>query len=471
MKNNILLPIEQIGREFDYKLVLAAMCPENDVIYIGQHDYLYSISKFMSGGVYIGKNLFSIRPDGTWKSRHTKLKKCDFSIMYLDEEGAVYWGDEDTWRRRLNKRINISEIDRDDYICSWGAFQQNHYQTETKALNANIEVTGHPRFDLFKPKYFKIYQDKVSNIKSKYGDFILIPTAFAWFNNSQGYKDSFSKRWSFSYEDTLEAKKEQIGNWAYSGKTFCSYIEMILSLSSEFPQKNIIIRPHPSENTSAYLHAFSNISNIFINAEGGITPWILACEILIQDGCTSAIEGNIANKPTISYQPNYELKYDMFLPSVTTIKTKTIPEVIKAVNNVFNNKDLSKDINDNLKKNIRALSLLENLKAEREFDSFDKVMSVLKKVIVSRKNEKNDQFNSILFLFFRVKFRLLEVAKNLLRPLFIEKYKNYKAIQNIFPGFDKQDLVTKIKNIEKITNSKINLKFFNKNLIILTKEG
>ena len=48
MLNNILLPIEQIGREFDYKLLLASMCSEDDLIFIGQHDYLYFISKFMT---------------------------------------------------------------------------------------------------------------------------------------------------------------------------------------------------------------------------------------------------------------------------------------------------------------------------------------------------------------------------------------------------------------------------------------
>ena len=153
MINNILFPIESISREIDYKLVLAAMCSDEDVVYIAQHDYLYYISKFMSGGTYLGKNLFAINTDGTWKSRHTKLKKRGFSIVYLDEEGAVYWGDEETWRRRLNKRINVDEIKKDDHICTWGSFQKQHYQNVTKALPDNIVVTGHPRFDLFRGKY------------------------------------------------------------------------------------------------------------------------------------------------------------------------------------------------------------------------------------------------------------------------------------------------------------------------------
>ena len=112
--------------------------------------------------------MFAINTDGTWKSRHTELKKRGFSIVYLDEEGAIYWGGEETWRRRLNKRINVDEINKDDYICTWGSFQKQHYTNVTKALPDNIVVTGHPRFDLLQGKYSKIYQEDVNKIKSKY---------------------------------------------------------------------------------------------------------------------------------------------------------------------------------------------------------------------------------------------------------------------------------------------------------------
>ena len=465
MINNILFPIESISREIDYKLVLAAMCSDEGVVYIAQHDYLYYVSKFMSGGTYLGKNLFAINTDGTWKSRHTTLKKRGFSIVYLDEEGAVYWGDEETWRRRLNKRINVDEINKDDYICTWGSFQKQHYTNVTKALPDNIVVTGHPRFDLLQGKYSKIYQEDVNKIKSKYGEFILIPTAFAWFNNAQGHKDSFSKRWSFSYDNSIEAKKEQIGNWSYSGKTFCSYVEMVLYLSTEFPKVNIIVRPHPSEDTSVYEHIFSDIKNIYLISNGGITSWILACKLLIQDGCTTAVEGRMANKPTISFQPIDELKYEMFLPSVVSIKAKTVSETIELTKKVFSQENFNIDLIQDKK----AFSLLDNLKPGRASDSFEIISSLLTNSINSRKLSKNDQFNEFLFIFFRIKYNLLTKIKNLIRPFFKERHIRHKALTNIFPGFDKQEILLKIDKIEKITNTKIKCRFVNKNLIILTK--
>ena len=87
MLSNILLPIEIENRELDYKLLLAAFFSEKNTVYLGQHDYLYSVSKFMTGGIYLGKNQFSIYPDGSWRVRHNELKKNGFSVVHLDEEG------------------------------------------------------------------------------------------------------------------------------------------------------------------------------------------------------------------------------------------------------------------------------------------------------------------------------------------------------------------------------------------------
>ena len=112
MKKNVLFPIETITRELDYKLLLAGMFVNKDKnIYIGQHDYLYSISKYMIGGLYLGKNMFLRKSGGDWINRHSEFKNRGSSMVHLDEEGAVYWGEEAEWKRRLSRRLNINLID------------------------------------------------------------------------------------------------------------------------------------------------------------------------------------------------------------------------------------------------------------------------------------------------------------------------------------------------------------------------
>ena len=204
MKMNILFPIESIARELDSKLLLAGkyVDPEKK-IYIGQHDYLFHVSKCMYGGIYLGKNQFSRRSDGTWQDRHTDLKKRSFRVVHLDEEGGVYWGEEKDWESRLNTRIDVNALDKNDYIFTWGSFQKKHYQNVTKVNKDNIIVTGHPRFDLYKSKYKKFYREEIKKLQNLYGEFILLPTAFSWYNRlmkgrDPTYPESFSKYAGFN---------------------------------------------------------------------------------------------------------------------------------------------------------------------------------------------------------------------------------------------------------------------------------
>ena len=42
----------------------------------------------------------------------------------------------------------------------------------------NIKVVGHPKFDLLKDPYIKLFQNDANNIKSTYNKFVFIPLSF-----------------------------------------------------------------------------------------------------------------------------------------------------------------------------------------------------------------------------------------------------------------------------------------------------
>ena len=169
MKKNILFPIETLSRDFDYKLILAAMCADKDSdVYVGQHDHIFQLSQFMKGGLYLGKNLMRRKQSGNWTSeRHLLMKKNGFTVIHLDEEGAITFGQEEDWAVRFKNRIDLSKIDNDDTICTWGNFQTNLYLDATKLNEDTIINTGHPRFNLPEKKYRNFYKDEVNQIKSE----------------------------------------------------------------------------------------------------------------------------------------------------------------------------------------------------------------------------------------------------------------------------------------------------------------
>jgi hypothetical protein len=237
---------------------------------------------------------------------------------------------------------------------------------------------------------------------------------------------------------------------------------MVTHISIKFPHKNIIIRPHPSEGIDIYNQAFSGVKNVHVVREKGVMPWIISCELLIADGCTTAIEAYISGTPVIIYQPNDEKEHDMFLPSLVGIKSKTIDDVVHNIKLIFSKQ--SQKITAP-RENQRALKLFNNFSEE---DAFENVLSVLYKAEKIGLDQPN-KFNKVLFNMYRIKHRFLTILKGSVRFLFQEKYRSYIAYKNGFPGFDEEEVSVKIKNIEEVTNKKINYKIINSNLIVLTQ--
>lgn len=82
---NILLPIETINRELDYKLILGVKLVEKDrVIYIGQHDYLFGLSRFLRSGLYLGKTMFKdLFPTNLKYYNELKARDIDLDLNKL----------------------------------------------------------------------------------------------------------------------------------------------------------------------------------------------------------------------------------------------------------------------------------------------------------------------------------------------------------------------------------------------------
>ena len=43
--------------------------------------------------------------------------------------------------------------------------------------------------------------------------------------------------------------------------------------------------------------------NVHVVAEGNVVPWLMACDVLVHNGCTTAVESYILGRPVIAYVP------------------------------------------------------------------------------------------------------------------------------------------------------------------------
>jgi len=78
---------------------------------------------------------------------------------------------------------------------------------------------------------------------------------------------------------------------------------MIPELASTIPDRTLVIRPHPVETHEPWLELTHGHPNIVVENEGSVVPWLMACEVLVQNGCQTAIEGALVGTPIVSFRP------------------------------------------------------------------------------------------------------------------------------------------------------------------------
>ena len=97
------------------------------------------------------------------------VKKNNGIIASLDEEGAIDYSDGSTLLGRYSREL----FNNVDHTFLWGANQYKLVKRNTEPHH-QVSITGHPRFELLKPRFHSLYEDQVEQVKDRYNDFILI---------------------------------------------------------------------------------------------------------------------------------------------------------------------------------------------------------------------------------------------------------------------------------------------------------
>ena len=448
---NILLPIETINREIDFKIILGArLSGLGYKIFIGQHDFLMTLLSSMEGGLYIGKNIFHKKSSEEDGSRYYQLKKRGFDIIYLHEEGGVFAGDQDQWRKTLAFQYNPAIFDDKDRLCVWGEFQRQFDQTRSKKVP--IHVVGHPRFDLYKPKLRSFYQEEVEGIQRKYGNYILINGNYSWANHGRGLQNTFPE--SINSED-IEGRLKRVHYYKYFTSQMVAMVELTHVLAAKFPDLNFIYRPHPSEDHQYYKTVFNGVTNIMVDHEGPVNPWILGAKALIHDGCTTAVEATIAGIPVINYKPIFDPVCDIWLANSMGVKAATSDQIIDMLSNF-----------DQFK--LNTLDCLEPLAYELLFNLQGDGFSTLESIIEEKIEEKRlDDTTSPSTKFIQYRFAQIKAkvwAQRILRP---QKSTGLQYHRTKFYGFNRRLISSKIHRTESFFGKKIIWHYHNENLITI----
>jgi len=350
---HIILPIEVKKRELISKILLSVhFVNDGHPVIIGDRGGCFRELSFVNKSIYLAKSLsIGLRPT------FNKVKEQNGKTLVLFEEGG-YVLRENNKNEELKSFYPKEMLPYVDVIMTYGKGYQDLLIESFPELNSsNTFVSGNARFDLHKPKYHELYSKEISEIKSKYGEYILINTNFGLANHVLGDEyiiNEFKKSLDFT-SDLVTYYTEMQND---QKKDHRDFVSMINTIALEFPNQNFVVRPHPIENKEFYISSFSDLKNVFIKSNGSATPWILGSKIIIHKDCTTGLESSFAKKPIISYQPTNDPNI-LWLPPLVSDVAHTKQEIITKISSYINNNQEFKITEEN--RNIIA-NEVENVK-------------------------------------------------------------------------------------------------------------
>ena len=318
---SILLPVEVQSREFDAKLLLACVAAEQGhTVFFGCRTRLHRTAHRLPPSIYLGKGLTKRALKG-----FDAMGALGHRVMAWDEEGLVYMTPE-MYRRR---KLAPATLARPDTLFAWGEDNAAIWRGTDGYRGQPIVVSGNARADMMRPELRTYHAAAADRLRERFGRFVLVNSAFGGVNH-------WVPAMSGSTEDTgAPLPPELVGTTrdpamnAHRKRLFDAFLEMLGPLADALgPERAVVVRPHPSESPDAWIAAAGGRPNVHVLHEGPIIPWLLATEAVIQNGCQTAVEAFLLDRPTVAYRPYVHDLYELPLPNMLSADARTFDELV-----------------------------------------------------------------------------------------------------------------------------------------------
>jgi surface carbohydrate biosynthesis protein len=252
------------------------------------------------------------------------MRRHGIKTWYLEEEGGIYQGDsEQEWCQFLDKRMDPAALGEQDKVLTWGEWQREYLAA--KRSKADILTSGSANFEMLHPHYHEALREFDLAETGDQEDFILVNTRFTVSNARDNGSSHFIHD---SLVTEIFDRETLFRKLASDGMLFHAFIDLIATLSFQFPSKQIVVRPHPAENAETYQRIFAPVSNVTVASSGDPGSWIRHCSCLIHNGCSTAVQADIAEKPVITFVPSQDkAEFIAGLPNRVGVTLRTAGEV------------------------------------------------------------------------------------------------------------------------------------------------
>ena len=324
----LLIPAEEQSRELDAKLLLACVAAERGFpTVVGARRDLHLELSRLPRGIYYAKSFraLSDRMFGI-------LRDLGHEIVACDEEALLPYPDHLYFERRVSPKAFPMVTN----LFAWGPENAALFRRAPCYAGAPIHLTGNPRVDLLRREVRGFFDGDAAAIQRRFGDFILINTNFGTINHR--IPDLAWTNFIDLQEDGANAEDYKVATTHHRLALFSHFKDLLARLGRAFPDRAVVLRPHPLENHEPWREAAAGCDNVHIVHEGNVVPWLLAAKAVIQNNCTTALESYLLERPVISYLPVTSERLDSPITNALSYQAFGFEELSNLLREILNGK-------------------------------------------------------------------------------------------------------------------------------------
>jgi surface carbohydrate biosynthesis protein len=451
LKKSLIIPVENQVREFDPKLLLACIAALRGFsATIGSRWEIDNRIASFPRSVYLSKSM---------TARGGKMlqimRKIGHEVVAWDEEALVHLPPEIFFSRR----ISPAGIKHVSHLFAWGQDNADLWrQYPSLYPKTPIHTTGNPRGDMLRPEIRGFYAKEVKELRSSYGDFILINTNFNHVNAFYPHQNLFMPDKGFGEAPRFGkaargmSREFAEGLRAHKQALFNEFKRLIPALAGAFPNWTLVVRPHPTENQEAYGKIAAKCKRVRVTNDGNVVPWLLAAKVLVHNGCTTGVEAYVMRVPAITYRASINEYYDngfYRLPNLLSYQCFNFEELRSTIEKIIAGELGAADGGD------RQLNIDRYLSAQDGALACERIVDVLERMMVGRSELPQPAFYDRMAGWSVANGRRL--VKRLLSYL-PNNHNRPEFQRHRFPGISLRALNEKIERIQQIRGENNKLK-------------
>lgn len=293
------IPLEISVRELQGHLLLAveAAARGHQVVLAATNDlWLYRRLRLLPPGPYVVKN---VNLSAASVAQYDAYLRDGFTVFALEQEPSILWESFDRFLEDCN--ITAGQPLPFAGVACWGQRDTECYRALFPAAASVFVETGSPRADLWMPRFADVRRNRRAPDGRPY---LLLVANFGYWMGETHWSSWLARARG---NEVLQSHAQEEGILRFlleDSAVMLHMIRAVRDIAVRRPDLRIVIRPHPLDHPPHWHHVAGELSNVEVSdARSPLSDWIAGAAVVLQNGCTSAIEAVVQEVPLVTFGP------------------------------------------------------------------------------------------------------------------------------------------------------------------------